>query len=212
MGPIRILLVDDHHIVRQGIRALLELEKDLEVVGEAANGEKALELVEKLDPDVVLLDVKMPGMGGVEVCRQALARHPELPILILTAFSDDESVLQCIRAGAKGYVLKDVDVVRLVRVIRALHRGESVLDPKVTGVVMHELRRIPRKDEDEATFNEREIEIAKLMAQGLTNKEIGQRLFLSTSAVKFHIHNIMQKLGVTSRVAVIYELSKRGLI
>lgn len=212
MQPTRILLVDDHHIVRQGIKALLQLEKDLQVVGEAANGVEALELIEKLSPDLVLLDVKMPGMDGVEVCRQSLARHPELPLVILSAFPGQDSVIQCIRAGAKGYVLKDVDVTELVKTIRAIRRGESVLDPKVAGAVMEALRRTPWTDDAETALSQREIEITRLMAQGLTNQEIAWRLYLSPSTVKLHIRKIEDKLGVTGRTAVVYEASKRGLI
>ncbi|MGI5836741.1 MAG: response regulator [Chloroflexota bacterium] len=212
MGPTRVLLVDDHCIVRQGIRSLLELERDMDVVGEAPNGAKALELIDQLNPDLVLLDVKMPDMDGAEVCRQSLARHPDLPIIILTAFPGQDNVLRCIRAGAKGFVLKDVDVFELVRTIRAVCRGESVLDSKIAGTVMDELRKRSQEPQDETQLTDREVKTIQLMAQGLTNQEIGWQLCLSTSSVKMYIRRIQEKLGVSSRGAIIYEASKRNLI
>ncbi|HEX2922673.1 MAG TPA: response regulator transcription factor [Chloroflexota bacterium] len=212
MGVARILLVDDHCIVRQGIKALLQLERDMTVVGEASDGATALALIDELKPDLVLLDAKMSDMDGVEVCRQAMARHPNQSIVILTAFPSQDSVLQCIRAGAKGYVLKDVDVTELVRTVRAIRRGESVLDPKVAGAVMNALRRQSPGDGGRPALSEREVEITRLMAQGLTNQEIAWKLYLSTSTVKLHLRKIEDKLGVAGRTAVVYEASKQGLI
>lgn len=212
MAPIRVLLVDDHRIVRQGISSLLELESDLTVVGEAASGARALELIEEKQPDIVLLDVKMPDMDGADVCREIHARYPNLPVIILTAYSGDEHVLRCIQAGARGYVLKDVDVVELVRTIRVVHSGQSVLDGKVIAAVMTELKRPAAARHRGLEFSQREIDIIHLVSQGLSNKEIADRLFLSTSAVKYHLRNIMDKLGVSTRAAVIYEATQHGLI
>ncbi len=212
MAPIRVLLVDDHRIVRQGISSLLELESDLTVVGEAASGARALELIEEKQPDIVLLDVKMPDMDGADVCREIQARYPNLPVIILTAYSGDEHVLRCIQAGARGYVLKDVDVVELVRTIRVVHSGQSVLDGKVIAAVMTELKRPAAARHRGLEFSQREIDIIRLVSQGLSNKEIADRLFLSTSAVKYHLRNIMDKLGVSTRAAVIYEATQHGLI
>ena len=211
MAPIRVLLVDDHRIVRQGISSLLELESDLTVVGEAASGARALELIEEKQPDIVLLDIKMPDMDGADVCREIQARYPNLPVIILTAYSGDEHVLRCIQAGARGYVLKDVDVVELVRTIRVVHSGQSVLDGKVIAAVMTELKR-PAAARHGLEFSQREIDIIRLVSQGLSNKEIADRLFLSTSAVKYHLRNVMDKLGVSTRAAVIYEATQHGLI
>jgi len=211
LAPIRVLLVDDHRIVRQGISSLLELESDLTVVGEAASGARALELIEEKQPDIVLLDIKMPDMDGADVCREIQARYPNLPVIILTAYSGDEHVLRCIQAGARGYVLKDVDVVELVRTIRVVHSGQSVLDGKVIAAVMTELKR-PAAARHGLEFSQREIDIIRLVSQGLSNKEIADRLFLSTSAVKYHLRNVMDKLGVSTRAAVIYEATQHGLI
>lgn len=212
MDTTRLLLADDHRIIRQGIRALLEMERDLVVVGEASSGTEVLSLLRETKPDILLLDVQMPGMGGAEVCRHALALHPDLNVVILTAFSSHDTVLQCVLAGAKGYVLKDVDVTELVKTIRAIRRGESVLDPRIAGTVMNELRRKPREESGKPALTHRELEIARLMSQGLTNQEIGWQLFLSTSTVKLHVRKIQEKLGVNSRTAAIYEASKLGLI
>ncbi|MGQ9599193.1 MAG: response regulator [Anaerolineae bacterium] len=212
MTLIRVLLVDDHRIVRQGISSLLELENDLTVVGEAASGARALELIEEKHPDIVLLDIKMPDMDGADVCREIQARYPDLPVIILTAYSGDDQVLRCIQAGARGYVLKDVDVVELVRTIRVVHSGQSVLDSKAIAAVMDGLRRPAAARYHGLEFSQREIEIIRLVSQGLSNKEIADRLFLSTSAVKYHLRNIMDKLGVSSRAAVIYEATQHGVI
>jgi len=212
MVPMRILLVDDHAIVRQGIRSLLELQEGLQVCGEAASGQQALELVEVLDLDVVLLDVMLPDMEGSEVCRQILLRRPQLQVIILTALASDEQVLRCLRAGAKGYVLKDTDLADLVRTLRAVHRGEAVLHPRVTGAVLSALQRAPEDGGDGLALSPRERQVLLLIAQGLTNRAIGERLFLSVSTVKIEIGNLMEKLGVTSRAAVIYEATRRGLI
>jgi DNA-binding NarL/FixJ family response regulator len=212
MPSVRILLVDDHHIVRQGIKSLLELDEDFVVVGEAATGARALELIEQIRPDVVLLDVKLPDLDGIEVCRQALARQPDLAIIILTAFSNRESVVRCISEGAIAYVLKDVDVVELARTIRAVHAGQAVLDPKIAGAVMSEIRDKAKGSGYRPGLSERELEIVRLMAHGLSNQEIGWQLFLSTSSVKLYIRKVEEKLGVSGRPAIVYEASKRGLI
>ncbi|OGO43775.1 MAG: hypothetical protein A2Z04_04860 [Chloroflexi bacterium RBG_16_57_9] len=209
---IRILLVDDHNVVRQGLRSLLELQPDLQVVAAAGSGTEALKLIDAVRPDIVLLDLKLADINGAEVCRLAVAEHPELPVIILTAFSDDQEVLDCIDAGAKGYVLKDVDVFELTRTIRAIHRGESVLDPKVTRAVMQRARRNADVAEPQIVLTEQETSIIRLMATGLTNKEIGQRLFLSPNTIKFHISKIMRKLQVKRRAEVVFKASNYHLI
>lgn len=212
MNTIRVLIVDDHKVVRQGIRSLLELERDLKVVAEAGSGTEALKLVDTLRPDVVLLDLKMTDISGVEVCRRVTAKYPKISILILTAISNDQEILECINAGAKGYVLKDVDVVELVRHIRIIHRGEAVLDPKVTRIVMQHMRRASDATEPPQILTEQELSIVQLIAEGLTNKEIGRELFLSPNTVKFHISNIMRKLDVKRRTEVVHKASSNDLI
>ncbi len=211
METTRIMLVDDHKIVRQGICSLLELEPDLQVVAEASTGAEALVLLDTVRPDLLLLDLRLADLSGAQVCREAAAKYPHLPVLILTAISNGPEVLECIDAGAKGYVLKDVDVSELIRTIRAVRRGESVLDPKVTQAVLEHVRQARRGTTSE-TLTGQEQEIVRLMAQGMTNKEIGQRLFLSPNTIKVHISEIMQKLGVKRRAELVYRSTENHLI
>lgn len=211
MEKTRIMLVDDHKIVRQGICSLLELESDLQVVAEASTGAEALALLDTIRPDLLLLDLRLADLSGAQVCREAAAKYPRLPVLILTAISNGPEVLECIDAGAKGYVLKDVDVSELIRTIRAVRRGESVLDPKVTQAVLEHVRQARRVTACE-TLTEQEREIVRLMAQGMTNKEIGQRLFLSPNTIKVHISEIMQKLGVRRRAELVFRSTENHLI
>jgi two-component system, NarL family, response regulator DevR len=212
MAAIRILIVDDHKVVRQGLTSLLDLEPDLQVVAEAGTGAEALGLLGTVNPDILLLDLRLPDLGGAQVCRQAISRCPHLPVLILTAITNGPEVLECIDAGAKGYVLKDVDVSELIRTIRAVHRGESVLDPRVTQAVMDSVRHARGGAASEGILTEQELGIVRLMAQGLTNKEIGQRLFLSPNTIKAHISEIMQKLGVKRRAEVVFRVTESHLI
>ncbi len=212
MDKIRILLVDDHKVVRQGLCSLLELEPDLQVAGEASTGTEALTLLETVQPDLLLLDLRLPDLGGAQVCRQAIALYPHLAVLILTAISSGEDVLDCIEAGAKGYVLKDVDVSELIRTIRTVARGESVLDPQVTEAVLERVRRAGKGTTQEGTLTGQEQEIVRLMARGLTNKEIGQQLFLSPNTIKVHITEIMRKLNVKHRVEVVLRATENHLI
>ncbi len=212
MGVIRILMVDDHRVVRQGVRSLLELEPDFRIVAEAGTGGEALELIGRLRPDIVLLDLKLPDMNGTEVCQRATGMYPDIAILMLTAISNGPEVLKCIDAGAKGYVLKDVDVYELARTIRAINRGESVLDPQVTQAVLDRARQQSGGPVPGGALTEQEQEIIRLIAEGLTNKEIGERLFMSPSTVKFHISDIMQKLDVKRRAQVVFKAAGDHLI
>lgn len=212
MGAIRILMVDDHRVVRQGVRSLLELESDFRIVAEAGTGTEALDLIGRLRPDIVLLDLKLPDLNGTEVCRRATDLYPGIAILMLTAISNGPEVLKCIDAGAKGYVLKDVDVYELARTIRAIHRGESVLDPQVTQAVLDRARQPSRGPVPGGALTEQEQDIVRLIAEGLTNKEIGERLFMSPSTVKFHISDIMQKLDVKRRAQVVFKAAGDHLI
>lgn len=212
MEAIRILVVDDHKLVRQGLASLLELEPDLQVVAEAGTGAEAISLLENVSADILLLDLRLPDLGGAQVCRQATARNPHLAVLILTAISNGPEVLECIDAGAKGYVLKDVDVSELIRTIRAVHRGESVLDPRVTQAVMERVRHGRKLESTADTLTEKELVIVRLMAQGLTNKEIGQRLFLSPNTIKVHVSEIMQKLEVKRRAELVFRATESHLI
>ncbi|MBI5033893.1 MAG: response regulator transcription factor [Chloroflexi bacterium] len=212
MGLIRILLVDDHQVMRQGLRSLLDLEQEIQVVGEAGTGTEALQLIDQTHPDIVLLDLKLTDMSGTEVCRRVTAQYPEIAVLILTAISSGQEVLECVDAGAKGYLLKDVDVDELTRTIRAIHHGESVLDPKVTQAVLQRARGLSPDSAPALTLTDQERGIVRLIAQGFTNKEIGEKMFLSPNTVKFHISDIMQKLKVKRRAEVAFKAAGEHLI
>ncbi len=208
--PTRILVVDDHAIVREGLTRILSQEPDFEIVGEAADGVSALAAVEKLKPTVVLLDIRMPGGDGIDVCRAISARYPEVRVIILTAFLDSDTINRCIQAGAKGYVVKDVERTDLKESIRGVARGEAFLDRKAHTVVVERLKR--EGDRNRVVLNEREISILKLMAEGSTNRQIANKLFVSEGTIKDQLQKIMDKLGATNRVSALYVAAKEGLI
>jgi two-component system response regulator DevR len=207
--PIRLLIADDHEVVRQGLRAILEQESGLIVVGEAADGESALEQVSRLHPDVLLLDIQMPGLDGVAVCQRLAEEHPEVAVIILTAFPDDKLVDSCLRAGARGYLLKDVRGFDLPRMVRAVARGEAVLDPRVTDGVLARLR---GEEFPEEPLTDRQVEILRLVAEGLSNREIGERLYLSEHTIKDYVAEVIAKLQVKNRVEAVALAIRRGLI
>ncbi|MGW5520415.1 MadR family response regulator transcription factor [Nocardia africana] len=208
---LRIVLVDDHAIVRQGLRTILEREHDIQVVGEAADAAAALTTVESLRPDIVLLDLKL-GTGsdtdGLDICSALTAKYPDTGVLVLTTFLDDALVIEAVHRGAKGYVLKDVDTTGLVSAIRAVSRDESAFDSRSASVMMRSIRTAA----DEPSLTERELEVLELLAHGLSNREIGCRVYISETTVKFHVRNIMRKLSAATRAEAVYEASKMGLI
>ncbi len=206
---IRILVVDDHPVVRRGIRSLLAEEEGLEVVGEAANGKEALEQVEKLHPDVILMDLVMPEMSGVEAIQRITADHPEARILVMTSFAADDKVFPSIKAGALGYLLKDSDPEDLLRMIRQVYRGELSIHPTIARKVIQELNRPAQEPLTPSPLTEREVEILQLLAQGVENKEIARRLVLREATVRTHVSNILSKLHLANRVqATLYALRK----
>lgn len=214
---IRILLVDDQRLMREGLRVLLELEEGLEVVGEAGDGKEALELYAALRPDVVLMDVRMPGMDGVEATRRLRERWPEARILILTTFDDDAYVFEGLRAGALGYLLKDVSGGDLAEAIRMVAAGGAPLAPSVARKVVAEFSRLapPSRPPDEGLpepLSEREKEVLRLLAQGLSNREIAERLVLAEGTVKNHVTTILQKLGVRDRTQAALRARQLGLL
>ncbi len=202
--PIRVFLLDDHELVRRGVRDLLEGEDDLVVVGEAGTAEEAVGRIPATSPNVAVLDVQLPDGDGVEVCREVRSKHPEIACIMLTSFSDDEAVYAAIMAGAAGFVLKQVRGNDLVDGIRRVARGESLLDPQVTTRVLERLR--TQSDADElAGLTEQERNILTLIADGLTNREIGERLFLAEKTVKNYVSNLLAKLGMHRRTeAAVY--------
>jgi DNA-binding NarL/FixJ family response regulator len=211
---IRVVLADDHAVVRKGIREFLEGEPDITVVAEAVDGQQAVALVAEHMPDVAVLDIQMPRVGGVEATRRIKAEHPEVRVLILSDYDDDPYVFALLQAGASGYVLKTADSADLVQAVRAVHRGESALDPIVTQRVVQQLasgRPLGTPTTIEA-LTEREIEVLRLVANGLTNKAIGQSLGISDRTVQGHLANIYGKLNVGSRTEAVTEALKQGWI
>ena len=211
MSAVRLLVVDDHEVVRAGLRTLLALETDVEVVGDAGSGEAAIRQAATLRPDVVLLDVVMEGMGGIEACR-ALRSLPEPPrVLMLTSYSDDDAVISSILAGASGYLLKNTPRGELLRAIRAVAAGQELIDPSVTGKVTRRLAQLatappPLPD----PLSEREREVLALIARGCTNREIAQRLVISEKTAGHHVSHILDKLGLARRSeAAVYAVRNR---
>jgi len=214
MYEIKVGIVDDHSIMRQGLRVMLDREPDLQVVGDADGERSAITMVAQARPDVVLMDLKLTidgGCEGLDLCAKVAGRFPESRILVLTTFADEWLVREAIRQGAKGYVVKDVDLTELIRAIRAVYRGESAFDSRTASAVVSWLRREPDA-EASGQITPREREILGLLAQGLSNVAIGKRLYISDTTVKFHVTNLMHKLGARRRAEAVYAASKLGLI
>ncbi len=209
MDTIRILLIDDHQVVREGMRRMLELEADLEVVGEVADAKEALTQAELLSPEVILMDIKMPGMDGIELTRQLKEKQPSCNVLMLTLY--DEYLAQAIEAGAVGYLLKDIKREELIRAIRAVHEGRSPLDLSLSRDRLVEFT-APAESKQYLYLSERESAILRLIADGVTTKEIANQLFLSEASVKRSVHLILDKLGVRNRSEAVSEGYKRRLI
>ena len=197
--PIRVFLLDDHEIVRRGVRDLLEAEDDIEVVGEAGTAEEAIGRIAAVGTEVAVLDVRLPDGNGVEVCREIRSRHPEIQCLMLTSFSDDEALFDAITAGAAGYVLKQIRGSDLVDSVRRVSEGQSLLDPVVTSRVLERIRRGAEEDERLGRLTEQERRILELLAEGLTNRQIAERLYLAEKTVKNYVSNLLTKLGMERR-------------
>lgn len=213
MGVIKVLVAEDHLITRQGICRLLEDENNLEVVGEAGDGEEAVQLVGELEPDVVIMDVAMPKLNGIEATRQIKLIRPATAVLILSAYDDDEYVFGLVEAGAAGYLLKTASGEELSRAIKAVNKGEPVLDPVIARKVLNRLRfpdKIPRVARPAEHLSEREIDIIKLAARGMSNKDIADELHLSRRTIEGNLRTIFNKLGVGSRTEAVMQAVGRG--
>ncbi len=208
---IRVFVVDDHSIVRAGIKAILELIPDIEMVGEASNGAEAVERVAETQPDVVLMDLVMPEVDGIEAIRQIKARHPQVRILVLTTFAGEDKVFPAIQAGALGYQLKDSDPDELVSAIRQVYRGQSALHPLIARKVLDELTRPTDQPPTPDPLTPREVEVLGFVAKGMQNPEIAEHLVITEATVRTHVSNIMTKLHLASRTqAALYAL-REGL-
>jgi len=210
MDTISVLLVDDHRVVRQGLRDFLELQDGIEVIGEAASGEEGVKAAQELLPDVVLMDLVMPGIDGVETTRRVKTVSPSSRIIVLTSFADDDKVFPAIKAGAISYLLKDVQPEELARAIRAAQRGEAVLHSEVAAKLMQEFSAPRPADAPVEQLTEREMDVLRLIAKGKSNKEIADTLIISEKTVKTHVSNILSKLHLADRTqAAIYALRQR---
>ncbi|SHE66282.1 response regulator transcription factor [Desulforamulus putei] len=213
MNAISLIIVDDHEIVREGLKLTLQREPDFNVVGEASSGRELIKLIKTTCPDVVLLDERMPEERGIEICRTLTKLYPDLKIIILTAYAEQEDyIVQAMMAGAKGFLIKNVEIFELKRAIRAVVRGETVLDSQVAASIVNKLKEVPNKNSSLSLLTEQQISIAKLVAQGLKNREIAEQLYLSENTIKFHIQNIMRKLNVNNRIALVAKLLEKDII
>ena len=205
--PIRLMLVDDHPVVRDGLHGVFAADEDFEVVAEAGDGQEALARAARVEVDVVLLDLRMPRMGGVETIRALATQAPDVRVLVLTTFDTDRDVLPAIEAGATGYLLKDASAAELKAAVRAAYAGQPVLAPSVAGRLIGQVRRGP-----DSALSPREVEILRLVAAGTTNRETARRLLISEATVKTHLLHLYEKLGVNDRAAAVSEAYQRGLL
>jgi NarL family two-component system response regulator LiaR len=208
---IRVLIADDHAVVRTGLRTLISLQTDMDLVGEGADGLEAVELARSLQPDVILLDLVMPRMGGQEAIIEIKQENPQARILVLTSFAEDRQVFPAIKAGALGYLLKDSSPQELLQSIRAVHRGESSLHPSVARLLVQEISQPPTLPPTKDPLTPREMETLRLVAQGLTNQEIAERLVISQRTVRNYVSNIMGKLHLANRVQAALYAIREGI-
>jgi DNA-binding NarL/FixJ family response regulator len=221
----RILLVDDQTLIRQGIRMLLSTEPGMEVIGEAANGREALRMIEQLRPEVVLMDVRMPEMDGVTATREAVLRFPEVGVIILTTFDDEEYIFEGLRAGARGYLLKDISSEEMAEAVRIVSMGGALIQPSITRKVLSEFARLanPPASEKPAPpkkppahldepLTERELDVLRCISDGLSNREIAERLVITEGTVKNHVSNLIAKLNVRDRTQALIKAQELGLL
>lgn len=213
MSPIKILIVDDHPVVRRGLQSILGDAKDLQVAGEASNGAQALQQISALKPDVVLMDIRLPGADGVQITRRIRREHPNIKVIILTTYDDDQHLYNAIEAGAHGFLTKHADYADLAESIRAVHKGERLLSPALIGKVLDRFQQMAQAQAmQESGLTDEEVEVLRMIAEGATNKEIGEKLFWSEVTVKRRASEVYSKLGVADRAQAVAEAMKRGLI
>ena len=217
MKKIKVLIADDHQVVREGLSAILRTKEEIEVVGEVKDGAEAVEQARRLKPDVILMDISMPGMNGVEATRQIKREQPEIGVVVLTMYDEEEYIYDLVKAGATGYLLKDSDSSQIVKAIKTVARGESLIHPSVASKILHEFSSLaqgksqPVKKKAQE-LSDREIEVLKLVAEGKTNKEIANVLNLSEKTIKNHVRNIFHKLQVYDRTQAAMHGLRKGLI
>jgi DNA-binding NarL/FixJ family response regulator len=210
--PIKVVLGDDHTLVREGLRRAIDETDDLEFAGEGATGEEIVLVADETGPDIVVLDIRMPGMDGIEAARRITSEHPGTGVVMLTAYDDRHFVVEAVRAGARGYVLKTRDADHLLQAVRLVAEGNMVIDPDLVVTLAEELSSAKDGGRPAQGLTERELEILQLLAFGYTNRDIGSRLFISPDTVKTHLEHIYQKLGASDRTAAVAEAMRRRLI
>ena len=213
MNIIKVLIADDHALFREGTRNLIDQEKDMKVIGEASDGEKAVKLVTELKPHVILMDIAMPVVNGIEATKQIKARFPKTAVLILTAYDNDQYIVALLEAGAAGYLLKDVSGRNLVNAIRAVFAGEAILHPSIARKVFNHFgttSRQPEETSEIAELSEREMEILQLAARGMSNQDIATHLYLSRRTIQSHLANIFRKMDVGSRTEAVLQALRKG--
>ncbi|WP_433252392.1 response regulator [Streptosporangium sp. CA-135522] len=216
--PIRVLIVDDHALIRRSLEMALAAETDIEVVGEASDGQEAVELADRLTPDVMLMDVRMPRRSGIEAAREIKASVPSTRIIMLTVSDEEEDLFEAIKAGATGYLLKNVQLDEVPEAVRGVHEGQSLINPAMAAKLISEFANMSRKEAERPPqlpvprLTEREMEVLRLVAKGMNNREIAKQLFISENTVKNHVRNILDKLQLHSRMeAVVYAVRERML-
>ncbi len=211
---IKLMLVDDHRLFREGLRRILEMENDLSVVGEAGDGGEALTCLHGCNPDVVIMDINMPGINGVEATRYIKSKHPTVAVLVLTIHEDPEYLFEVLKVGASGYLLKDVEPSKLLDAIRQVASGKSVVHPGLTSKLITEFNRLsqPVEQQTQSILSDREQEVLHMMAKGLNNREIGEQLYISEKTVKNHVSSILRKLDVNDRTQAVVQGVKLKLV
>ena len=209
---IRIVIADDHPVVRQGLATVLGQEEGLEVVGQAANGLEAVDQARKLQPDIILMDLQMPEMDGVEAIQEIKMETSDIGIIILTTYDTDDYIFRGIEAGARGYLLKDSPPEEVIKAIHTVHKGESMIQPKVASRLLDRFSQLSHDSVPEEVLSPREVQVLQLIAKSAVNKEIANELFIAESTVKTHIIHIFNKLGVKGRTEAVTEGAKRGII
>ena len=213
MNPIRVVIVDDHPIVRQGVRSVLANHADIQAVGEADNATSLFANLDSFAPDVILVDIRMPGQNGIEITQRLKREHPEFKVIVLTTYDDDEYLFGAMRAGADGYLLKSASHDVLADAIRQVSRGERMLSPGLVDKMMREFQELAKdKTRTESGLTDQELEVLKMIAAGATNKEIAEKLFWSEVTVKRKVQDILEKMGVANRAQAVAEAGKRGLL
>jgi DNA-binding NarL/FixJ family response regulator len=212
MSPIKVMIVDDHHLVREGLKAVLDQGNDVNVVGEAATAEDALKMVERCVPDVVLMDISMPGRGGIKATKSIRDKYPGVKVVILTMLDQEGYVYEAVRAGATGYMLKSTSSDELVRAIKTVYDGKALLHPEATAQLLKEFANLAENRGQDYGLSNREMEVLRLLSDGNTNKEIAKSLFISEQTVKTHLAHIFDKLGTSDRTGTVAKALRNGLV